>query len=126
MKELVKKFFLYGFGGGIAFLITFFTTYFLTEKLYIYYLNSAILGYILGILFNFSFQAYITFKTKNILFFDRLIKFSSFQILSLTIYSLLLLTFAEIFKIYYLISLILSSGIVYIFNFLLSKNFVFK
>ncbi len=126
MKNLVNKFFLYGVGGGIAFLITFFTTYFLTEKLHIYYLISAITGYILGLFFNFSFQAYITFKTKNILFLYRFIKFSIFQLVGLLVYSFLLFLFTDIFKIYYLISLILTSGIVYIINFLLSKNLVFK
>jgi putative flippase GtrA len=70
MKDLVK-FLKYGIGGGLAFITTLSLTYFLTEKIKIYYLISAILGYFAGFLINFTFQAFITFKTKNELYFQR-------------------------------------------------------
>jgi len=125
MKDLVK-FFKYGIGGGLAFIITFSLTYFLTEKIKIYYLISAILGYFAGFLINFIFQAFITFKTKTELYFQRFLKFIFFQIIGLIFYSFLLAFFSEILNIYYLFSLILSSGLTYLLNFYLAKNFVFS
>jgi putative flippase GtrA len=125
MKNLVK-FFKYGIGGGLAFIITFSLTYFLTEKIKIYYLISAILGYFAGFLINFTFQAFITFKTKNELYFQRFLKFIFFQIIGLVFYSFLLAFFTEVLNIYYLYSLILSSGLTYILNFYLAKTFVFS
>jgi len=125
MKDLVK-FLKYGIGGGLAFIITFSLTYFLTEKIKTYYLFSAILGYFAGFLVNFIFQAFITFKTKTELYFQRFLKFIFFQIIGLAFYSFLLAFFTEVLNIYYLYSLILSSVLTYILNFYLAKNFVFS
>jgi putative flippase GtrA len=126
MKEEIKKFLEYGVGGGVAFLITFSLTYLLTEKIHLFYLMSAIIGYLSGFLINFIFQAFITFKTKKEFYFQRFLKFVFFQIFGLIVYSLSLAFFTEILNIYYLISLILSSGLTYILNFYLAKNFVFS
>jgi putative flippase GtrA len=125
MKDL-EQFFKYGIGGGLAFIITFSLTYFLTEKIRIYYLISAILGYFAGFLINFIFQAFITFRTKTEFYFQRFLKFVFFQIIGLAFYSFLLAFFTEVFNIYYLYSLILSSGLTYILNFCLAKIFVFS
>jgi putative flippase GtrA len=125
MNDLVK-FFKYGIGGGLAFITTLSLTYFLTEKIKIYYLISAVLGYFAGFLINFIFQAFITFQTKTEFYFQRFLKFAFFQIFGLIVYSLSLAFFTEILNIYYLISLILSSGLTYILNFYLAKAFVFN
>ncbi|MFZ8806379.1 MAG: GtrA family protein [Minisyncoccia bacterium] len=126
MKGEIKKFFKYGIGGGWAFLVTFALTYLLTEKIHLFYLISAIIGYLSGFLINFTFQAFITFKTKTELYFRRFLKFCFFQIIGLVFYSLLLAFFTEVLNIYYLYSLILSSGLTYILNFYLAKTFVFN
>jgi dolichol-phosphate mannosyltransferase len=126
MKGEIKKFFKYGFGGGLAFLVTFVLTYLLTEKFHIFYLMSAIIGYLSGFLINFTLQAFITFKTKTEVYFQRFLKFCFFQIIGLAFYSFLLAFFTEVLSIYYLYSLILSSGLTYILNFYLAKTFVFN
>ena len=125
MKDLLK-FLKYGIGGGLSFITTLSFTYLLTEKIKIYYLISAVFGYLSGFLINFTFQAFITFKTKTTLYFQRFLKFCFFQIIGLAFYSFLLAFFTEILNIYYLYSLILSSGLTYILNFYLAKTFVFN
>jgi putative flippase GtrA len=125
MKNFLK-FLKYGVGGGLAFITTLSLTYLLTEKIKIYYLISAVFGYLSGFLINFTFQAFITFKTKTELYFRRFLKFCFFQIIGLAFYSLLLAFFTEVLNIYYLYSLILSSGLTYILNFYLAKTFVFS
>lgn len=124
-SKMIKKFLFYGFGGSLSFLITISITYFLTEKLNIYYLISGIIGYLSGWIVNFIFQAYVTFKTKGYLFLLRLTKFLFFQFIGLLIYSIFLFIFTDILKIYYLISLILSSLITFIINFLFANFFIF-
>jgi len=126
MKEEIKKFFIYGIGGGLAFLITFTLTYLLTQKVHLFYLISAIIGYLSGFLVNFIFQSFITFKTKTEFYLQRFLKFILFQIIGLIFYSFLLTFFTEVLNIYYLYSLVLSSGLTYILNFYLSKKFVFN
>lgn len=126
LKEEIKKFILYGFGGGLALMINLSLAYLLTEKLKIFYLGSAILSYIISLIFNFLFQSFITFKTRQELFLKRFLGFSIVQTVGLSLYSILVFIFTEKFKIYYLISIILSSALVYFFNFLLSRFYVFK
>jgi len=126
LKEEIKKFILYGVGGGLALIINLSLAYLLTEKLKIFYLGSAILSYIISLIFNFLFQFFITFKTRQGLFFQRFLGFSIVQTVGLSLYSILVFIFTEKFKIYYLISIILSSALVYLFNFLLSRFYVFK
>ncbi|BCX15617.1 MAG: hypothetical protein KatS3mg097_509 [Candidatus Parcubacteria bacterium] len=126
LKEEFKKFVLYGIGGLVALLINLSLAYIFTEKLRLFYLLSAICSYLLSLIFNFFFQAFITFKTKRELFFKRLVGFYSFQTLGLLLYSILVFVFTEWFKIFYLLSIILSSALVYIFNFLFSRFLVFK
>lgn len=123
--QILKEFFLYGVGGGLAFLINLTLVYLFTEGLKLYYLVSAILGYSLSLVFNFIFQALITFETKDN-FIKRFLKFSLCQLTGLLIYSFLVYLFTDIFKIFYLISVTLSSLFVFIFNFALSRIFAFK
>lgn len=126
LKEEIKKFILYGVGGGLALIINLSLAYIFTEKLKIFYLGSAVLSYIISLIFNFIFQSFITFKTKQELFFQRFFGFSIVQIIGLSLYSILVFIFTEKFEIYYLISIILSSALVYLSNFLLSRFYVFK
>lgn len=126
LKEEIKKFILYGIGGGLALLINLSLAYIFTEKLRFFYLLSAVLSYILSLIFNFLFQSFITFKTKKELFFQRFLGFSAVQIIGLILYSIFVFIFTEKFKTHYLVSIILSSVLVYIFNFLFSRFLVFK
>ncbi|MEM2772494.1 MAG: hypothetical protein QXR88_01445, partial [Candidatus Pacearchaeota archaeon] len=64
--------------------------------------------------------------TRQGLFFQRFLGFSIVQTVGLSLYSILVFIFTEKFKIYYLISIILSSALVYLSNFLLSRFYVFK
>jgi len=126
LKEEIKKFILYGVGGGLALMINLSFAYLFTEKLKIFYLGSAVLSYIISLIFNFLFQSFITFKTRQELFLQRFLGFSIVQAVGLNLYSILVFIFTEKLKIYYLISIILSSVFIYLFNFLLSRFYVFK
>jgi putative flippase GtrA len=124
-KTMIKKFLKYGIGGGIAFIVSFFSTYVLTDILHFYYLFSAIFSYFLSIFINFLFQSFITFQEKTFNFY-KFILFLSHQLLGLLMFSGLIYLFTEKLSIYYLISFVLSSIIVYLFNFTMSNFIVFR
>lgn len=116
--------FKYGLGGSLAFILTFSSTYILKEKLGFYYLLASMIGYLLGLVVNFIFQAAVTFKTDPTA--QKFILFLGFQLVGLLLFSLLMFLLTERLFFFYLISLVISSFIVFLFNFALSKLFVFK
>ncbi len=123
---MIFDFLKYGIGGGLAFVLNLALTYFFTEILRFYYLISAFLGYLISIFINFSFQAFITFKTKEERFFKRFVLFLLIQINASLLHTFLVYIFTDLLKIYYLISVALSSFILWMINFGLSKKIIFK
>jgi len=126
MKQMIKEIILYGVGGGIALSLNVFLTYILTEKIKIFYLFSAILGYSLSLIFNFVFQSFITFKSDTNFILKKFTKFIVIQLSGLAFYSFLVFSFTHFLEFHYLISVIISSAIVFLYNFIFSKFFVFK
>ncbi len=123
---MIFDFLKYGLGGGFAFILNLFLTYFFTEILKIYYLISVLLGYLISVFVNFSFQTFITFKTKEEKFLKRFILFLLIQGSSSLLHTFFVYIFTDFFKVYYLISVILSSTILWILNFSLSKKLIFN
>ena len=122
MRQLI----LYGIGGGISFLITFFSTSFLTDSVGLYYLLSSALGYALGFIFNFLYQAFITFQTRKHRMAKRVGLFAATQAGGFLLFLALMFCATDLFGISYKISVIIASGLVMIFNFGLSKKIVFQ
>lgn len=126
MKETGKQFILYGAGGGISFLITFLSTGFLTDSVGIYYLLSSAIGYALGFLFNFLYQAFVTFQTRKERIARRAGLFAATQMGGFLLFLLLMFCATDLLGVAYKISVIISSILVMVFNFGLSKKFVFQ
>jgi putative flippase GtrA len=126
MKNNIVQFLKYGIGGGLAFVLTSLSLYFLTEQLKIYYLLSSAIAYIFGFVLNFIFQAYITFKTKASQILKRLSLFALIQLFGLLLFTLIIFILTEKLLLYYFASYLISALLVFIFNFSLSKYFVFK
>lgn len=126
MKQSIQEFLKYGIGGGVAFLLSSASLFFFVEKLHFFYLVSAIISYGIGFLFNFTFQAWITFKTKTCRVFKRLGLFLMIQVFGFALFTLFIFFFTEIMTLHYYLSFIISAIIVFIFNYLLSKNLAFK
>ena len=123
--KLIKEIVLYAVGGGVAFIVTFSTTYILTEIVDLYYLVSAGVAYIAGFIVNFTFQDKVTFRSesftarKSILFFI---------VQCVGLFSMLGLLYAltEWAGVHYLLSLIIASTIIAAITFSLSKWWVFR
>ena len=124
--NMILQFIRYSFVGGIAAIVNIGMLYVFTDICHIYYLISSAISFILGLLVNyilskqFVFQEEISIsKTKEFLIY------AIIGVLGLGIDTLLLGLFTSIVGIYYMISKIFSTMIVFIWNFT-SRKILYK
>lgn len=113
--------------GGIAFLFDFGTLILLTEYLNVYYLISAAFAFMVGLTINYTLSiAWVfekrTVKSKNLEFFIFLL----IGAIGLGLNEFLIWLFTEILKFHYLFSKILSTTLVFFWNFVSRKIALFK
>jgi putative flippase GtrA len=135
LKKLLKEdtnntfiqLFRYTFVGGIAFLVDFGTLFLLTDKLKLHYLFSAIIAFILGLITNYLLSITWVFKQRklNKAHLEFAI-FSLIGIVGLGMNELIIWFSTEIIGFYYLISKLISTIIVYFWNFFVRKFTLFK
>jgi len=119
--------FRYGFVGGTAFIVDFSVLYLLTEYLNVYYLLSATFSFILGILVNYVISIIWVFKYRN--FSKKIYEIAIFIIigvLGLGLNLLIMWFCTEILFIYYIYSKIISTIIVFLWNFFARKFILFS
>jgi putative flippase GtrA len=119
--------FRYTFVGGFAFLIDFGTLFTLTEYFKIHYMVSAGIAFILGLTINYSFSVKWVFKSRVMV--NRLLEFILFAIIGfvgLFLNELFLWILTDILAIYYLLSKIITTIIVYFWNFFARKILLFR
>ena len=123
--NIFLQFFRYIFVGGASFLIDFFLLYFFSDFCGIYYLISAILSFIISLLFNYLISTRWVFNQNNIDNF--VVEFNLFLligIVGLIFTEIILYLCTDILGIYYLLSKIISAAIVLFWNFL-ARRFMF-
>ena len=119
--------FRYTFVGGIAFLADFGTLFALTEFLNIHYLISAAIAFILGLTVNYFLSVKWVFNIRTVN--NKLLEFWLFAligIIGLGLNELFIWIFTDLLSIYYLLSKIITTAIVYFWNFLARKFFLFN
>jgi putative flippase GtrA len=119
--------FRYTFVGGFAFLVDFGTLLILTEYFNIHYLLSAGLGFILGLIVNYFLSIKWVFDNRvmeNWLL--EFLFFSSIGLIGLGLNELFLWILTDILLIYYLISKLITTFIVYFWNFFARKMLLFN
>lgn len=124
-KPIIMEFAQYGVGGGVACAVNFTSLFLLTEKAGLHYLVSAFISYPLAFLVGFLFQAFITFKYTDRLAYT-MAWFFFHQSIGFGLFIVLMYGITDLLGIYYLVSFVISAGIVYIFNFSFSKLLVFR
>ncbi len=124
-RKKLKGFLWYSLGGGLAFISNISSAYFLIDRFNLNYLFGSIGGYLIGLIFNFTFQAWLTFKTKDDRVAKRFILFGLAQFFGLMIYAGLIFVFINQFSINYLFSFVVAILIVYPINFIIANNFIF-
>lgn len=117
----------YTFVGGFAFLIDFGTLFFLTEYVNIHYLVSAGMAFTLGLIVNYFLSVKWVFNSRAME--NRLLEFllfASIGLIGLGLNELFLWILTDILVIYYLISKIITTFIVYFWNFFARKIILFN
>lgn len=126
-NSTLLQLFRYTFVGGLAFLVDFGTLYILTEYFKIYYLVSAGIAFIFGLTINYFLSVKWVFNSRAME--NRMLEFLLFALIGLIglgLNELFLWILTDILLIYYLLSKIITTIIVYFWNFFARKFLLFK
>ncbi len=121
MKKLVKQLFKFGIVGILCFFIDYGIMIALTEIVGVNYLLSSAISFSISVIVNYILSLSFVFDTEK---GNNLKNFSLFIVLSvigLGINQLLMWIGVEILGIYYMISKIIATGIVMLYNFITRK-----
>jgi len=121
-KEFIVQFFKYFGVGLVAAVINIFSLYIFADILGFNYLIANIIAFSLGLITNYLLSKRIVFKSDNINKILEFILYGIIGIIGLGIDTLFLWIFTSKFKIYYMLSKIISTGITFIWNFLARKG----
>ena len=134
MKKLIDKFFgektdsllmqfiRYFFVGGIAAVVNIGLLFIFTEIININYVISNIIAFIFGLIVNYCLSKKIVFTNENSV--NKVFEFIMYAVigvLGLGIDTLMLWIFTDKFKIYYMLSKMISTMITFIWNFVARK-----
>lgn len=125
--NVIIQLFRYGFVGGIAFIADFGILYILTEFLNVYYLLSAAISFTIGILVNYTISVLWVFYRNK--FSNKLLEILIYTIigvigLGLNLFIMWFCT--DLLLVYYLLSKIISTIIVFLWNFFARKYILFN
>lgn len=133
MKELLKKheklinqILRFGVVGGLAFLIDYILLYLLTEYLNIYYLISSIISFIVSLIFNYILSIKWVFDVTKKQTVKEVIIFVILSIMGLGINQVVMYIGSDLLNIHYMITKLVATGIVMIWNFVTRKIFIEK
>jgi len=122
-----NQLFKYGFVGGIAYSVDFGSLFFLTEVFKIHYLISAAIAFILGLLINYALSIFLVFPKRTLT--DKRVEFLLFSIIGLVglgLNEVIIWFFTELTHFHYLISKMLSTVVVFFWNFFARKKLLFS
>lgn len=119
--------FRYFFVGGAAFLVDFTTLFVLTDFFDIYYLISAAIAFILGLLANYILSVNWVFNRRTVE--NRKFEFGIFTVIGIVglgLNEIVIWVFTDNFQMYYLYSKIISAVIILFWNFFARKVTLFR
>lgn len=126
MKKLFKQIIKFGIVGGLAFVIDYSLLYILTEFCGIYYFYSSIISFIVSLIFNYIASMKWVFNVNKKQTLKDIIIFITLSVIGLGINQLVMYIMVETMKVYYMISKIVATVIVMIWNFITRKIFIEK
>ncbi len=126
-NNTLVQLFRYTFVGGIAFLFDFGSLYFLTDWMYVHYLASAALAFLVGITVNYLLSVAWVFQVRTMTnVWVEISIFTVIGIVGLGLNEIIIWFFTELVEFHYLISKLFSTVSVYLWNFFARKLLLFR
>ena len=125
-NKLLNQILKFGLVGGTAFVIDYVLLYFCTEFLHIHYLISSIISFTVSVIFNYILSIKWIFDVKKKQDVKDFVIFIILRVIGLGINSLIMYVMVEKFGVYYMLSKIVSTAVVMVYNFITRKIFVEK
>lgn len=117
----------YTFVGGVAFVVDFALLYILTEYCHFYYIASATISFIAGLLVNYIISILWVFRGfGSVNRFQEFLFFALIGVIGLGINAGLLWVITDCFGVYYMLSKLITAVIVYLWNFFARKYLLFS
>ncbi|MBI2287000.1 MAG: GtrA family protein [Nitrosomonadales bacterium] len=126
-SDLSSQFFRYFVVGGVAFVVDFALLYLLTEFAKLYYLFSASVAFMVGIAVNYTLSVTWVFDHRSVN--NRMHEFAIFAIigiLGLAFNAALMWIFTELVGFHYLVSKMVATALIFLFNFGARKALLFS
>ena len=126
-STLLGQLFRYGIVGGIAFVVDYGTLLFLTEVCHVHYLLSAGIAFVLGLVCNYVLSTRFVFGESRLK--SQWAEFTAFLIIGavgLVLNEIILYVCQDLIGIHYMLGKIISTVIVFFWNFLARRFLLFK
>ena len=125
-KKLIKQIFKFGIVGGLAFIIDYGIFTLLTQIFNIHYLVSSIISFSVSVIFNYIMSIKWVFDVNKKQDTKDFIVFIVLSVIGLGLNSLIMYISVDIISIHEMISKIIATFIVMIYNFITRKIFIEK
>lgn len=127
-KNGFLQFFRYAFVGGIATVVDMALLFFLTDLVGIHHLISAIFSFVAGLVTNFSLSKLLVFKANEarVTPLMEFVSYTVIGVIGLGLTELILFAFTSGLKLHYILSKIIATIIVFLWNYVARKVIVYK
>ena len=126
-NKLFAQIMKFGFVGGTSFLIDAGILYLLTEFGGVHYLISGAISFTASVIYNYILSIKWVFDAKeDVNKVQELAVFIGLSVIGLGLNQLFMWLFVDIFHIYYMLSKIIATAIVMVYNFVTRKIFIEK
>jgi len=125
--DLKIQLFRYFFVGGLAFIVDYASLWFLTEVCGLHYLLSAAIAFLLGLTCNYLLSTHWVFNDRRMK--NRWSEFAVFALIGvagLGLNELILYLGTDVFHLHYMVSKLVSTGLVFFWNFFARKFILFN
>jgi putative flippase GtrA len=121
------QFFRYIFVGGAAFIVDFSSLFILTDVFGVYYLTSAAIAFILGLIANYALSISWVFNKRSLdSIWSEFTIFAAIGIVGLGLNELIIWLFTDYIGLYYLLSKIIAAALILFWNFSARKITLFR
>ena len=125
-KKLIDQILKFGVVGGLAFLIDYGLLYVLTEFVCIHYLISSVISFTVSLIFNYILSIKWVFDVTKKQTAKEITIFVILSVIGLGINQVVMYVGSDLLHIYYMLTKIVATAIVMVWNFVTRKIFIEK